>query len=324
MARQSVWKMLPDLMKDSRYQRGAGPECTIERDGKKYQIRMVHSTDKQTVQEIQKLMEETFAKEEVDPIEILAAGIDGRLLDSSEDIARYRLYVARDEAGRIQSVYAGGLVGMTDPAPAGEAMFMGAYGITRPESRRQGIVRELYLSSMMQAAADAHAQGKKLSVIAGECTSSSERTWNSVGRSRVYVKTGPNEYSELRYVQPALDFDKKTGLPMGDAGEASEHLMVDFLEGEPDTRRLSAAVDSIYRWCNTWPRNAFENQAAYEVHAKYVADLRKKLNTFIFTNGSLRLLSADQREQLRAQGATINEYTEADWEGDGLDSGTAG
>jgi len=100
MALQPVWKMVPDLMKNSKYQReGQGPECTVERDGKKYEIRMVHSTDEKTVQEIQELMEETFVKEEVDPIEVLKAAIDGRLFDGSKDIARYRLYVARDEAG---------------------------------------------------------------------------------------------------------------------------------------------------------------------------------------------------------------------------------
>src|SRR5258706_254862 len=104
MALQPVWKMVPDLMKNSKYQReGQGPECTVERDGKKYEIRMVHSTDEKTVQEIQELMEETFVKEEVDPIEVLKAGIDGKLLDGSKDVARYRLYVARDEAGKNQS-----------------------------------------------------------------------------------------------------------------------------------------------------------------------------------------------------------------------------
>src|SRR5258707_534100 len=70
-----------------------------------------------------------FVKEEVDPIEVLKAAIDGSLFDGSKDIARYRLYVARDEAGKIQSVYTGGMVGMADAAFPGEAMFMGAYGI---------------------------------------------------------------------------------------------------------------------------------------------------------------------------------------------------
>src|SRR5260370_3583893 len=105
MALQPVWKMLTDLMKNSKYQReGQGPECTVERDGKKYEIRMVHSTDEKTVQEIQALIEATFVKDEVDPIEVLKAAIDGRLFDGSKDNARYRLYVARDEAGQNQSV----------------------------------------------------------------------------------------------------------------------------------------------------------------------------------------------------------------------------
>jgi len=34
-------------------------------------------------------------------------------------------------------------------------------------------------------------------------------------------------------------------------------------------------------------------------------------------NGPLRLLSAAERDQLRAEGATINEYTEADREEEG-------
>src|SRR5258705_1344443 len=115
MALQPVWKMVPDLMKNSKYQReGQGPECTVERDGKKYEIRMVHSTDEKTVQEIQELMEETFVKEEVDPIEVLKAGIDAKLLDGSKDVARYRLYVARDEAGQNQSPANPGQVSVAD------------------------------------------------------------------------------------------------------------------------------------------------------------------------------------------------------------------
>ena len=312
-AEQPVWKVLAELMRACKYKReGEGPECTIECNGKRYEVRMVRSEDKKAVQEIQEMMEETFGKEEVDPIEVLKAGIDGKLLDGSPDVARYRFYVARDASGKIQSVYAGGLVGMTDPVLAGEAMFMGTYGITRPESRRQGIVRELYISSMMQAAADAHSEGKRFLMIAGECTWSSERAWNSVGRRRVYVETGANRYSELRYVQPALDFDRSTGLPTEEVGEAAEHIMVHFLEGEPDKARISAAIESMYLWCNTWPQSVFENKAAHDAHLHYVATLHKEFDALMRANGALRLLSADEREQLRATGAKINEYTEAD------------
>jgi hypothetical protein len=305
--------MLPDLMKSSKYQRdGQGPECTIERYGKKFEIRLVQSLDEKTIQEVQELMEDTFGEEEVDPIIVLKMGMDGKLLDGSKDVARYRVYIARDEAGKIQSIYTGGTVGMDIPSIESEAMFMGSYGITRPEAQRQGIVRELYISSMMQAAADAHVEGKKLSVIAGECTWSSEKAWNAVGRLRVYVETAPNEYSELRYVQPALDFDPKTGLPTEGAGEAPEHIMMDFLGSEPDKERISAAVESMYKWCNAWPRGEFESEAAYDAHVQYVADIRKEFNSFLNANGPLRLLTPVEREELRANGVVINEYTEAD------------
>jgi len=95
-------------------------------------------------------------------------------------------------------------------------------------------------------------------MIAGECTWSSERAWNSVGRRRVYVQTGPNEYSELRYVQPALNFDVKTGLPTEDAGEASEHIMVDFWK----VSRIKGAFQH--------PLKAYTNGAIHgpEMHSK--------------------------------------------------------
>ena len=65
------------------------------------------------------------------------------------------------------------------------------------------------------------------------------------------------------------------------------------------------------------PENAFENQAAYDAHVQYVAHLRSEFNIFMLMNGPLRLLSAAERDQLRAEGATINEYTEADHEEEG-------
>lgn len=312
-ADQPVWRVLPELMRVGRYKReGEGPECAIEHDGKKYEVRLVRSQDKKTVQEIQEMMEEALGKEEVDPIEVLKAGIDGKRLDGSRDVARYRLYIARDGSGKIQSTYAGGLVRMIGSALTGEAVFMGTYGITRPECRRRGLVRELYISSMMQAAADAHSEGRKFSMVVGECTSSSERAWNSVGRRRVYVEAEPNQYSELRYVQPALDFDRNTGLPAEDAGEAPEHIMVHFLEGVPDKARISAAIESMYLWCNTWPQSLFDSKAAYDAHLHYVAKLHKEFDTLMRANGPLRLLSAQERERLCAMGARVNEYTEAD------------
>src|SRR5258705_10753394 len=77
MALQPVWKMVPDLMKNSKYQReGQGPECTGQRDGKKEEIAMVPSTDEKTVREVQELMEQTSRKAEADAMRVLTQPID--------------------------------------------------------------------------------------------------------------------------------------------------------------------------------------------------------------------------------------------------------
>lgn len=313
---QPAWKMLEELKKTSKYFRSAenAPECTIEHDGKRYEIRLVQENDIATMAEIQKLSEETFGEDEVDSIDVLQAGIKGQLPDGSADIARYRLFVARDETGKIQSIYAGGLIEManTDKQPSGEAVFMGAYGITRPENQRKGIVRELYISSIMQAAADAHAKNNKLVMIAGECTWGSELAWNAVGRRRVYVESGANEYTELPYIQPALDFNPKTGLPDENAGEVPEHLMVQFLQGEPNKERIITAVDSMYRWCNLNPQNFFDTPEAYAIHKEYIANIQKEFSDFLLSHGPLSLLSGGEREELKRKGVAIHEYTKAD------------
>jgi hypothetical protein len=312
---QPVWRLIDELTAESEYKRSSlnHPECTVKREDT-YCLSLVHSQDDNKIEEIQELIEQTFGKDEVDPIEVLRAGIDGKLVDGSKDIARYRLFIARDPSGKIQSLYAGGLIEMVDGQGLAhdEAMFMGAYAVTRQESQRRGLVRELYISSMMQAAADAYAENQHLSLIAAETTSGSERVWNAMHRRRVYLETAPNQYSELTYIQPALEFDPETGLPAEGAGEVAEHLMVHFLDGKTDKDRLLAAVDGIYRWCNTYPRTFFRNEKAYEKHRQYLHEIWNECRDFVFGAGRLQLLSAIERERFVKQGRQIVQHTAAD------------
>ncbi len=149
-------------------------------------------------------------------------------------------------------------------------------------------------------------------MIAGECTTVSEPTWSAVGRRRVYVETRPNEFTELKYVQPALEFDAKTGLPEEGAGEAKEHIMVQFVEGEASKERVSASVDSMYRWCNLWKENEFDSPEAFAVHKAYIEKIKKEFDDLLFNSGNMVLLSPADRERMRSEGATIREYVEAD------------
>lgn len=311
---QPIWPTVDELIKESKYIRSVqSPEGFIKHEGIKYKVNLVQYGDEKTIKEVQALMEETFGEKEVDPLDVLREAVGGTSPDGTNDLTRYRIYVARDEAGVIQSLYAGGLVEMHDSEskPNGEMMFMGSYGVTRPESQRKGIIRELYVSSMMQAAADTHAMGKKLSLVAGECTASSEQTWNAMRRNRLYLKRG-DEYLEPPYLQPALDFDPKTGLPAEGAGEAAEHLQMQFVDVQPSKSAVTSAVDAMYRWCNLLPRDEFETPEAYATHREYVGKIQKEFNDFISQEGELVLLSAQEREELRSQGLVFHEHTAAD------------
>ncbi len=313
---QPAWKLVEQLRSESRYQRSleGSPECTIEREGKKYEVKMLRPEDEATIQEVQRMLEETFGEDETDPIEYLRAGIQGKTPDGEDDETRYRIFTARDEAGKLQSVYAGGLLEMRSPdgKSTGDAMFMGAYGITRPESRQGGLVRELYASSMMMAALDAQAAGKKFSTIAGECTYTSEKAWNAVGRRRAYVQTGENQYSELQYIQPALEFNKKTGLPKKGQSEVAEHIMVQFLDSQSSKERISAAVDAMYRWCNLWSADSFASKKAHAAHTEYIAGIKRRFDEFMSSNGDLKFLTAAEREEAIKQGFEIIGYNAAD------------
>lgn len=314
-SQQPVWEVIARISEQSKFQRShESPECTIERDGERYQIRMTRPEDTKTIREIHTLLQETFDVEEVEPEDSLRAGLRGRRIEGSSLTTRYRIFVARDSSGQLQSLYGGQLVdilpndGDTQPD---ELLFMGMYGAVREESRRKGLVRELYMSSMMEAAADAHALGKTLTTIAGECTEKSEGAWNAVGRRRAYVQTGPNEYSELPYIQPALSFNRETGLPAHGAGEIAEHIMLQFLTGEPTKERVSAAVSSMYRCSNTWPEHMFANKRAYQSHLGYINRLRSNFDSFLMNNGDLLLLTAEERKEMGEKGVAFREHSEA-------------
>src|SRR5215471_11455081 len=99
---QPVWRRLDQILRHSGYARSAEwPECTIESENGLYQVEQVRVGDTETIQAVQELLEQTFGKEEVDPVAVLVAAIEGKLRDGTQDVARYRLYTARDSAAKF-------------------------------------------------------------------------------------------------------------------------------------------------------------------------------------------------------------------------------
>lgn len=231
------------LMQDSRFTRAdsTSADTTIENNDGRFTIEMVPDGKSETLSNVQKLFIDTFGADEVDPEAILRAAVDGTTTWGDTDATKYRVHVIKDSKGEVVSTVAGGRLQLfqSDGQPMNKQMFMIAYAVTDKNARQGGLAREAYISAIMQAAKDAQAEGKKLAFAAGECTSTSEEFWNSVGWKRPYAET-PNQagsYEELRYIQPALDFDPATGAPAEDAGVVPEHMMIDSFEGTPPQQR---------------------------------------------------------------------------------------
>ena len=106
----------------------------------------------------------------------------------------------------------------------------------------------------------------------------SERFCNRLGRKRVYARKScdKNAYAELNYVEPALDFDETTGMPIISASAPSRHLMI------ASFGRMAAAKEDVlqivracFRWYR-WPREAFRSDEAYRGHCEYLHDLEAR------------------------------------------------
>jgi len=304
----SVHDAIETVLAQSAYTRApqGAPECTLTGEHGRFEVTTVQAEDLETINEMQTFIGEYLDASEVDTVDVVQAGLRGDRAVGSEHDSKYRIFLARDEQGNIASLYSGGVVEFTPHSERpDEAIFFGAYGITSMSARRKGLVRELYASSLMQAEVDAKANGKKLTMVVGESSDESEPAWNAFGRKRVYVQTGPDTYTEIPYVQPPLDFDPDTGLPTEGNIDVPLHLMLQFFDGTADKKRISLAVDAIYRWCNMPPEDEFSTQEALQAQRAYIANLQKQFDDFLFGNGELKLFSANERDEMRKSGASI-------------------
>ena len=316
---QPALKAAEALTQKSRFRRSSleSPNCELEIGEKKYSVELIERRDHPDLAQVQNLLVDTFSEAEVDPEEILRAAVEGKTPWGIGDLP-YRVYAIKDAEGKAVSMLSGGLLEMRDREgnDSGESMFMVGYAVTDKNARQGGLAREAYISALIGAAADAEAQGRKFAFAAGECTYTSERFWNNVGWKRVYAADAPGEtksYGELKYIQPAVDFDEETGEPTEGAGEAPEHLMIDSFNRMPPTKeQIAQTVEAFYLWCNKWPREAFATDAAYENCMRYVEGFEQKFRKELEDAGQIIFLDQPSREKALQKGISIREYEEAD------------
>lgn len=278
-----------------------------------YEIFKVTDPDDQNLVKAYELFVETFKPVDLDSFENTQDMIRGVRYGVPVE-NKTNFYIVK-EGEKVVAVLTGSVMELeTEQGErTGELMYLGGFGVTRPDKRKYGFGRETFLSAISDALIEANRQGKKLVGAVGECTWTSERFWNNVGRKRVYVKEDDGSFTEIEYYHPPLTFDVTTGLPEEGSGEGPEHLMVDFFleNGEENPHVKSWLISSVnaFNRCSSYiPSNAFQgSQEAYERH---VAGIKQYEQEFAdqFQDKEIVFLTRKERLALQAQGVQVKNF----------------
>ncbi|MEN9342146.1 MAG: hypothetical protein RIQ54_402 [Candidatus Parcubacteria bacterium] len=313
---QESWERVSQLQKESLFIRSNADHwnTTIEREGQKFSIELITDPKSPDISQVQELFESVFGSEEVDPEEILRQGIEGITSSGEPDEVLYKIFTVKNSTGKVVSVVSGGVLNLRDKKDtiSDRNVLMIAYAVTDPSTRMSGLAREAYISSLMEASVQSEMGGQKLDKAAGECTYTSEKFWNRVGWKRTYQEETDGTFREMAYIQPALDFNEDTGLPVEENSEAPEHLMIDGFKSEVTSKDAVAIVQAFYRWCNRWPKDAFKSDEAYRAHIEYIDAFFEEFRSQIDQEKPLISLTKEERDRKIASGVKFLEYSEAD------------
>jgi hypothetical protein len=309
---QPALAWIATLRAKSNYERsneGSPTSKITSQEGKEFSIKTVESGKDPVLDDIQELFEDTFSKEEVDPIETLKNAVDG-VTESGALDAPYRVVPVENAEGKLVGVMAGSPLEMKKAdGTSTEMVYFVGYAVTHPDARQGGIAKEAYISALMDATSIAQSQGKKLGFAIGECTASSEHYWNSVGWERIYIKSKDSaEYVEVPYVQPGLEFDPATGALTEDAGEAPEHLMIDGFSRKPTKDDIKAAHEAFVRYNSAYPREEFDSDEAFDAKEAYIQGIIETFNNFIDSGEDVLFMDAVTRGTIRQSGFNIVDH----------------
>src|SRR5258708_7960262 len=160
----AAWKRVETLRQSSKFIRlpEASVECTLEKNGEKYQIERVTDPKSPELLETHKLLTDTFSAEEMDPLDVLQANLVGKSI-SGGDVDATDVYIVKDKTGEIVNAFLTSHFDLTngDGRPTGETALFVYYAVTKDKMRGTGIARESYMSAIIDASLKAEKQGKK-------------------------------------------------------------------------------------------------------------------------------------------------------------------
>ena len=316
---QPVWRDIKSLEQKNHIVRipHDSAECQIEVNGQQFQIEVVESSTSPDLAAAYQLLIDTFQEDEVEVEDIFRADIEGKTDQGEPYYYQSKLYILKNSKGEVVSLIKGAHITLEDEdcSPTNKSMFIIEHAVTRVDWRGLRLAQQVYISALIDLSIEAEMQGKKLLFAMGEAVENSEKFWNKLGWKRVYAQNNDNSryYTEVPYIQPALDFDPATGEITEGVKGVLEHLMIGgFGDHITSKTELCQAVRALYNNAAKWPRSDFESDDAYNKHVCYVEFLFKSFMDFFSSRSKIIFLDQGTRDRLRKKGVTIDEFMAAD------------
>lgn len=313
MINQPSWNIIEKLRDASRMQRDKmSINCEVSKDGQNFNIGMIESKQDENIGELLKLLDKHFKEDALNSRDEFILKLEGKTKQGSNR-PQYRCFYVKNNEGKMIGIRICEQFPLEDKDGniTNQNIFYAMYIAIDKEYRRFGIPRELYVSSLIDAAQESEKRGKKLNFIIGECSPRTENLQNAVGLKRVYFKK-EGKLTEFKYYQPPMKFNLSTGEKI--SGEPAEHLMICKMnEGELSKEELFNATKSLYvQYQNNYPRTIFESDEAFKKHQDYYSALYANMLEQIEQGGELVLLSAEERILQIAEGVEVINFEDAD------------
>ena len=253
---------------------------SVERD-QTFRAERITNPEDPRVDPVQAFLQAQFKSQEVDPVEVMRTAIGAVLELKNEDYERIE----------------------------DKAIIQGSYIAAVKKYRRLGVGSKAFEFRMAEAMEDAKRRGLEIVAYVGEVFDDSEAFINSQGASRLYIREGNDQYKEVPYYQPPLDWNLETGRPAEGARTVPEHLMVRTMDGSKTIsgEQLLEMVRVIYDYNNYREREAFKNARAYRTHTGIIGNIEEELTETV-SGKDLMMISREERESMKAQGITFVEH----------------
>lgn len=297
---QTMDGVIAKLEKKSKFKKESidNKEVLISPEGEKFSIERITNPEDPRIEKLVEFTKKKLKEEEADTEEIVREAL------------KYDIYIytiIENEKGEIVHFTQGNYLEIeseNEGSKADEAVVFLGYTMTDDNYQRKGLATEGNMKTLAIANDLAKKNEQKIASIMVEAVDGSEILGNELGLKRMYFETKDGNYSEVPYVQPPIEWDKKTGKPLdpktGNPSDlpiknftVNEHLMVNMIGGKQkiSVDQLLEMITPIY-YDNYIPE--------HEYFPEYSKKASKRIESTV-----LGLLDKLEKELKKAKGKQV-------------------